>query len=106
MPNLLGPTPVKYVLLMLFAGICCSWLATALWNMCSAKLPTALVGQLLVFETIFSVLYAHIQRLQWPSTTQTNGYHQIKPGKTDALRIFSKNQAQKNVKTHLNKTPH
>lgn len=94
MPNLLGPTPVKYVLLMLFAGICCSWLATALWNMCSAKLPTALVGQLLVFETIFSVLYAHIQRLQWPTTTLAIGFVLLIAGISVALRIFSKIEAR------------
>ena len=48
--------------------------ATALWNMCSAKLPTALVGQLLVFETIFSVIYAHIHRMQLPTLTLTVGF--------------------------------
>ena len=94
MPDLLGPTPVKYVLLMLFAGICCSWLATAMWNMCSAKLPTALVGQLLVFETIFSVLYAHIHRMQWPTLTLTIGFILLIAGISIALRIFNNVEAR------------
>ena len=94
MPQLLGPTPIKYLLLMLFAGICCSWLATALWNMCSAKLPTALVGQLLVFETIFSVIYAHIHRMQLPTLTLTVGFILLIAGISVALRIFSKVEAR------------
>ena len=90
MPSLLGPTPVKYVIIMAIAGICCSWLATALWNLCSAKLPTALVGQLLVFETIFSVVYGHIFRLQWPTLTLTIGFCLLIAGISVAIRIFNK----------------
>ncbi|HIU83968.1 MAG TPA: DMT family transporter [Candidatus Aphodousia gallistercoris] len=94
MPSLLGPTPVRYFVIMLFAGVCCSWLATALWNMCSAKLPTALVGQLLVFETIFSVVYGHIFRMQWPTITLSIGFCLLIAGISVAVRIFNKVQAQ------------
>ena len=86
--------PISAILYLIVAGICCSWLATAMWNMCSAKLPTALVGQLLVFETIFSVLYAHIHRMQWPTLTLTIGFILLIAGISIALRIFNNVEAR------------
>ena len=42
-------------------GILVSYYATVLWNRLSRRLPVSLVGQLLVFETISSILlYAEI----------------------------------------------
>lgn len=38
-------------------GVVVSWAATVLWNSASRNLPVSLAGQLIVFETIFSVLY-------------------------------------------------
>ena len=89
MPTLLGPDPLLYLILMILAGVFCSWLATALWNVCSANLPTALVGQLLVFETIFAVLYGHIQRLQWPSWSMICGTALLIIGICVALKTFN-----------------
>ena len=89
MPSLLGPNPLLYVLLMIWAGLFCSWIATVLWNVCSASLPTALVGQLLVFETIFAVVYGHIQRLQWPSLSMFCGTTLLIFGICVALKTFN-----------------
>lgn len=102
MSSPLGPTPIRYLGLMVFAGVCCSWLATALWNMCSAKLPTALVGQLLVFETIFSVLYGHIHRMQWPTMLLTIGFLLLLAGISYALKIFGDLQKESENKIPTN----
>lgn len=67
MSHILGDEPYKYVLWMLFAGFICSWMATSLWNMMSQRVPTSLVGQMLVFESIFSVMWAHIYDSRLPS---------------------------------------
>lgn len=40
-------------------GVVVSWLTTVLWNKISRQLPTAFIGQLLVFETISSLLYGY-----------------------------------------------
>ncbi len=53
----LGEAPALFCLLILFAGVFCSFGATALWNMMSQRVPTAVVGPMLVFETIFSVAF-------------------------------------------------
>lgn len=89
MPALLGPTPLKYIVVMFIAGAVCSWFAMSLWNKCSARLPTALVGQLLVFETIFSVTYGHIYKLQWPTLSLLVGFVLLLAGISIALKIFN-----------------
>lgn len=44
----------------LILGVVVSWLATILWNKASRDLPVTLAGQLIVFETISSILYSYI----------------------------------------------
>ena len=67
LPGLMGPSPVKFAFWMLFAGIFCSWGATALWNEMSQRIPTSLVGQMLVFESIFSIVFAHLYDWRLPA---------------------------------------
>lgn len=61
-----GPRPLYYLGLMLLLGLCASWLGTLLWNRASQLLPTALVGQLIVFETLAALAYAFIWRATLP----------------------------------------
>ena len=44
-----------------------SWLALAFWNAASRLLPLTLSGQLIVFETLFALLYAFLWRQSGPS---------------------------------------
>ncbi len=64
----LGATPQKYLGLMFAIGLFASWLGTLCWNEASQRLPTALVGQLIVFETLAALAYALLLRggsLSW-----------------------------------------
>ncbi len=58
----LGPTPMRYVGLMLAMGLLASWVGTLCWNEASQRLPTVLVGQLIVFETLAALAYALLLR--------------------------------------------
>ena len=58
----LGPRPAVFVGLMLAIGLLASWLGTLCWNEASQRLPTALVGQLIVFETLAALGYALLLR--------------------------------------------
>ena len=58
----LGPRPAVFVCLMLAIGLLASWLGTLCWNEASQRLPTALVGQLIVFETLAALGYALLLR--------------------------------------------
>lgn len=48
-------------------GILCSVVGNALWNYASRALPTALMGQMIVFETVFASLYGFLWEARWPS---------------------------------------
>lgn len=48
-----------------------SWLASACWNAASKRLPVTLSGQLIVFETVFALLYAFVWRQSGPSLLET-----------------------------------
>jgi drug/metabolite transporter (DMT)-like permease len=55
-------------MLNLGLAIGASWLGNGLWNAASKRLPLTLSGQMIVFETLFALLYAFIydQRLPRP----------------------------------------
>ncbi|KFI08354.1 DMT family transporter [Massilia sp. BSC265] len=48
-------------------GILCSVVGNALWNYASRALPIALMGQMIVFETVFASLYGFLWEARWPS---------------------------------------
>ncbi|WP_058912554.1 DMT family transporter [Entomohabitans teleogrylli] len=61
-----GPRPVVFITLMLAIAVLCSWLGSLCWNIASQRLPTVLVGPLIVFETLAGLLYAFLLRQSWP----------------------------------------
>jgi len=59
-----GPRPEFFIVTMLAIGLFASWIGTICWNQASQRLPTALVGQLIVFETLAALIYAYLLRRQ------------------------------------------
>jgi drug/metabolite transporter (DMT)-like permease len=84
----LGPRPAVFVGLMLLVGITASWLANVLWNMASKRLPTSLAGQLIVFETLFALLYAFSLRQEWPGGAVAAGIAFLLFGVWLGMRAF------------------
>ena len=62
-------------------------LGTLCWNESSQRLPTALAGQLIVFETLAALAYAFILRGTWPETTTLLGIGLLIAGVMWAVRI-------------------
>lgn len=83
-----GPQPLPYLGLMLLLGFCASWLGTLLWNRASQLLPTALVGQLIVFETLAALAYAFIWRGTWPDAQVLFGISLLIGGVLLGVRAF------------------
>ncbi|MGJ3264484.1 MAG: DMT family transporter [Salinarimonas sp.] len=54
----------------LFLGIVVSWMATVLWNRVARALPVAMAGQLVVFETLSSLVYAFVADRRWPEPVE------------------------------------
>ncbi len=82
-----GPTPATFVLLMCSIGLLSSWLGTLCWNEASQRLPTTLVGQLIVFETLAALAYAFILRGHWPAPLTAAGIALLVAGVITALRV-------------------
>jgi len=86
-PMPLGPRPESFVGLMLAIGLFASWLGTQCWNEASQRLPTALVGQLIIFETLAALAYAYGLRGQWPEPLTLTGILLLLAGVCLAVRI-------------------
>lgn len=57
-------------IVFIVTGLGSAWLATVLWNIASRRLSASLCGQLIVAETLFSLLYAFVWAGGWPTPTQ------------------------------------
>ena len=83
----LGPHPLFFISLMVVIGLSASWLGSLCWNEASQRLPTALAGQLIVFETLAALSYAFILRGQRPPAQTLLGVVLLIAGVIWALRI-------------------
>jgi drug/metabolite transporter (DMT)-like permease len=83
----LGPRPGAFVALMAAIGLFASWLGTLCWNEASQRLPTTLVGQLIVFETLSALAYALLLRGQVPAVATLVGIGLLVAGVMWALRV-------------------
>ncbi len=68
-----GSQAALFLGLMTAIGLLASWLGTLLWNRASQRLPTALSGQLIVFETLAALAYGYLWRGQWPDLNAAGG---------------------------------
>ena len=84
----LGPDAGRFCLIMLVIGLMASWVGTLLWNFSSRHLPTALAGQLIVFETLAALLYAFLLRGTLPPPMVLAGAVLLCLGVALAVRLF------------------
>ena len=82
-----GPRALEFVGLMLAIGLFASWLGTLCWNEASQRLPPALAGQLIVFETLAALAYALMLRGQPPAPGVLVGVALLVAGVLWALRV-------------------
>ena len=82
-----GPTPALFIGLMFAIGLLASWLGTLCWNEASQRLPTSLLGQLIVFETLAALAYAFMLRGQMPGAVTLAGIALLVAGVVWALRV-------------------
>ncbi len=86
-PMPLGPRPLAFTGLMMAIGLFASWLGTLCWNAASQRLPTALAGQLIVFETLAALAYAFMLRGQWPAPLTLTGIALLMAGVIAGVRV-------------------
>jgi drug/metabolite transporter (DMT)-like permease len=86
-PMPFGPRPAEFLALMFAVGLLASWLGTLCWNEASQRLPTTLVGQLIVFETLSALAYAFMLRGRAPEPQTLAGIALLVAGVLWALRV-------------------
>jgi drug/metabolite transporter (DMT)-like permease len=57
--------------IVMTVAICASVLGNAFWNRASRLLPLTMTGQMILFETLFALLYAFIWEARWPAPAET-----------------------------------
>jgi drug/metabolite transporter (DMT)-like permease len=82
-----GPRPEVFLPLMLTIGILCSWIGALCWNEASQRLPTVLVGPLIVFEILAGLAYTFMLRQSWPPLLTLGGIACLMIGVIHAMRI-------------------
>jgi drug/metabolite transporter (DMT)-like permease len=82
-----GPRPLFFIGLMAAIGLFASWLGTMCWNEASQRLPTAVAGQLIVFETLAALAYAFALRGKMPGPLTLVGIGLLIAGVMWAVRI-------------------
>ena len=85
-PMPFGPRVADFLVLMFAIGLLASWLGTVCWNEASQRLPPALAGQLIVFETLAALSYAYVLRREWPQIETLAGIALLIAGVMWALR--------------------
>ncbi|AHG22506.1 membrane protein [Chania multitudinisentens RB-25] len=82
-----GPRPGVFIPLMITIGVLCSWIGALCWNEASQRLPTVLVGPLIVFEILAGLAYTFMLRHSWPPLLILGGIICLTVGVIYAMRI-------------------
>ena len=81
-----GPRPAVFISLMIAIAVLCSWVGALCWNVASQKLPTVILGPLIVFETLAGLLYTFILREDFPPLLTVSGIALLMVGVVIAVR--------------------
>lgn len=81
-----GPRPALFITLMVTIAILCSWVGALCWNIASQRLPTVIVGPLIVFETLAGLLYTFLLRQSLPPLLTLSGIILLALGVVLAVR--------------------
>lgn len=81
-----GPRPAVFIGLMVAIAVLCSWVGALCWNVASQRLPTVILGPLIVFETLAGLLYTFLLRQQMPPMLTLSGIALLVIGVVIAVR--------------------
>ncbi|MGR7497145.1 DMT family transporter [Klebsiella aerogenes] len=81
-----GPRPAVFIALMLAIAVLCSWVGALCWNVASQRLPTVILGPLIVFETLAGLLYTFLLRESLPPLLTLSGILLLVLGVVSAVR--------------------
>jgi drug/metabolite transporter (DMT)-like permease len=83
------PSTISFLIGSVILGVFCSWVGGALWNRASLLLPVSLAGQLMIFETLFGLLFVYILENRLPSLSEAAGMILLLGGVLYGIYSFS-----------------
>lgn len=95
-----GPRPAVFLGLMFAIAVLCSWVGAMCWNVASQRLPTVIVGPLIVFETLAGLLYTFMLRQQMPPLLTLCGIALLVCGVVMAVRTKPEKPLVQSVSDH------
>ena len=81
-----GPRPWVFIALMVAIAVLRSWVGAMCWNVASQRLPTVILGPLIVFETLAGLLYTFMLRQTMPAWLTLCGIALLVTGVVMAVR--------------------
>ena len=85
---LLEPTPIVFIVVTLVLAIVTSYAGNLCWTYMSQRVPASLGGQMIIFETLFAIIYTYLWRGEWPSGLMCTGMAFLFVGILCALYAF------------------
>ncbi len=83
-----------FLLGITFLATICSWLGCYFWGQASRRLPISLVGPLLIFESIFGLLFVFLSESRLPSLTEMLGVISMLGGVTMSIYLVRKSKLE------------
>lgn|SRR5690606_7356212 len=97
--NLLGKDYFfHYLLGIIVLGVIASWVATWAWNQTSIRLTVSIAGMMIVFETIFGLLYSYFYQATFPSVMEVVSIVFILTGVTFGIWRINTYRKSQNLK--------
>ena len=90
----LSPAMLRYWGGVTILGVICSWVGCFLWSRASVYLPVSLMGPLLIFETLFGLLFVFAFQKNMPSWIELSGVAAMIIGILMSIFAFRKKAAQ------------
>ncbi|POP41058.1 EamA family transporter [Superficieibacter electus] len=97
-----GPRPAVFITLMVVIAILCSWVGALCWNVASQRLPTVIVGPLIVFETLAGLLYTFLLRQSLPPLLTFSGIILLALGVVLAVRAKPEKPILRRISDKIN----
>lgn len=71
-------------------GVVCAWMGAVLWNRAARLLPVTITGQLMIFETVFGLIFVYFYEQRMPFWFETLGMAAMLSGVYVSLNAFNK----------------
>ena len=90
-----------FIVAMLFLGLLATWMPVSLWNRASRLLPVTLMGQLVVIEAVFGLLYALLLQGRWPELNELLAVVALASGVIICIRRYQQALQRKTCNEHI-----